>query len=172
VPDCGSIGPGSIDIDAVTRATTGLVQRQEPAPAAERADDRSLDRDDGAADAARWALDLMDLELEMHQRGADNPIGKLVRQLQATRSQARKARADSLRAAENLAATEDKIAITLVQLAAQRPEVAGQLMTLAQTARMHAVQLREHARRGLSHQAVQETRKPQKQRLFLQLTSI
>jgi hypothetical protein len=69
-----------------------------------------------------------------------------VRQLQAARSHAEQTIADSRQLAGNLAATEHKMAVTLLQIAARR-KASNQLRTLSQSTRMQAVDDRVRAAR-------------------------
>jgi anti-anti-sigma factor len=112
--------------------------------------------------AVRRVFELMDLEVELLAPNrdvpsldlgrpggtaamADSETGKLVRQLQAARSHAENAIADSRKQARNLAATEDRIAATLIHLAALRPKAADRLTKLSQTAILQADQMRAQA---------------------------
>ena len=76
----------------------------------------------------------------------------LVRRLQQARSHAERAIADSRQAASSLAATEERIAATLTELAVQQPEASGRLLALSQTARRQAAHIRDQARHDLPHQ--------------------
>jgi len=73
------------------------------------------------------------------------PIQDLAQQGEAVRSWARHLLAQSCQIAGLLAATEDQIAVTLTGLAGQRPDAAGRLAALSQTARRHAA---DYRRRG------------------------
>jgi anti-sigma B factor antagonist len=100
-------------------------------------------------------LDLLSLDLDPRagaEAVADSQTGMLVRRLQLARSHAEKAIADSRQAAQSLAATEDQIAVTLTQLAAQRPQASGRLTALSQNARTQAGYMRGQARHALPHQ--------------------
>jgi anti-sigma B factor antagonist len=101
------------------------------------------------------SLDLMGLDLNPRAEVAavaGSQTGILVRQLQLARSHAEKAIADSRQAAQSLAATEDRIAATLTQLAVRRPKESGRLTALSQTAREQAIRMRDQARHALPHQ--------------------
>jgi anti-sigma B factor antagonist len=99
-------------------------------------------------------LDLMSVDLNPRAAAAaaaDSQTGKLVRQLRMARFYAEQAIADSRQAANSLAATEDRIAVTLTQLAVWRPEAADRLTAMSQTARRQAVHMRDQARQALPH---------------------
>lgn len=76
---------------------------------------------------------------------AGSTTGRLVRRVQAARSHAVQAIAGSLNAANELAATEDEIAFTFIELAARRPKAAERLLTLGHAARVQAGRLRDQA---------------------------
>jgi anti-anti-sigma factor len=77
---------------------------------------------------------------------ADSPTGILVRQWQHLLGSAERAIADSHRAAQSLASTEDHVAATMLLLAARRPAASARLEALSQTARDYAAVLREPRR--------------------------
>jgi hypothetical protein len=160
VPECDHVGPGGIDIDRLACANTAVeIRHQRPAPAAIRLGQRRSPRQLSYPAAARPALDPMDLDppgpdmnlpsSDLCRRGgaaaaADDPTERLVRQLQAARSHAEQTIADSRQLAGNLAATEHKMAVTLLQIAARR-KASNQLRTLSQSTRMQAVHRRDQA---------------------------
>lgn len=97
-------------------------------------------------------LDLMSLGLPRRgtaDAAASSPTGELARQLRMAESESVRAISDSCRVAGNLAATEDRMAVTLRRLAAQRPTASDRLATLSQSAREQAVRLRDQARHAL-----------------------
>ena len=73
---------------------------------------------------------------------ADSATGILVREWRHLLGSAELAITDSRRTAQNIAATEDHVAATLLRLAARRPAAADRLGGLAQTARGYAATLR------------------------------
>jgi anti-anti-sigma factor len=117
--------------------------------------------------AVRRVLDLMGLDLELmgpnldligldveHVRGrtetvADSPTGALVRRSQQARFWSAQIIADSRHAAQAVAATEDRMAASLIKLAGRRPKAAERLTALSEEAHMQAVRLRDQARRPL-----------------------
>ncbi|MBV9206103.1 MAG: STAS domain-containing protein [Actinobacteria bacterium] len=99
-------------------------------------------------------LELMSLDVPWRggaRAVAGSPTGELVWRLRAARSHSEQAIADCRRVAESLAETEDKMAATLLQLAARRPRRSRQLATLSQAAREQAVRMRDQARHALPH---------------------
>jgi anti-anti-sigma factor len=99
------------------------------------------------------SLDLIGLDVE-HVRGraetvAGSPTGALVRQSQQARFWSEQTIADSRHAARAVAATEDRMATSLVKLAGRRPEATERLTALSEEAHMQAVRLRVQARRPL-----------------------
>jgi anti-anti-sigma factor len=113
--------------------------------------------------AVRRVMDLMGVGLELLGPGLDllnpgpqppgrtavmagTPTGKLVRRVQAARSDAERAIADSRQLAEDLAVTGDRVAVTLAMLASSRPKAFSEVMALSQAARMQAVHMRCRAR--------------------------
>jgi len=73
---------------------------------------------------------------------ADSRTASLVREWHYLRGSVRHAIADSRRAAETLASTEDHVAATFARLATRRPDSSARLETVSQKARGYAVQLR------------------------------
>lgn len=119
--------------------------------------------------AVRRVLDLMALDLDLFGPGLElmsldldprgepgaltgSPTGTLVQQTQKARACSQHAIADSRRVGEVIAATQDKMALTLAQAARYRPHAAERLETLSQAARAHAVSIRFQAQRPLPHQ--------------------
>jgi len=99
-------------------------------------------------------LDLIGLDVE-RVRGsaaavAQSPTGRLVRQSRLARSWSAEIMEDSRRAVRVIAATEDKMAVTLGLLADQRPTAADRLTALSEEARTQAWRLRDQARRSLA----------------------
>jgi anti-anti-sigma factor len=99
-------------------------------------------------------LDLMGMDVE-HVRGsavavAQSPTGRLVRQSQLARSLSEQTMAESRHAAQVIAATEERMAASLIRLAGRRPMAAGRLTALSEAAQLHALQLRAQARRSLT----------------------
>jgi anti-sigma B factor antagonist len=95
------------------------------------------------------SLDLMSPDpqpLGVSDTAADSPTGELVRQLRLARSHSEQAIADCRRVAGDIAATEDRMALTLTQLAACRPNAYDRLTTLSRAARRQAVRLRDQSR--------------------------
>jgi len=96
-------------------------------------------------------LDLTGLGLVMARNEAKAGIdpgsltGTLVQESRKARSLAEQAISDTRRTAEMIAATEEKIAATLLRLAPQRPDAYDHLATLSQHARSHAEHLRDLA---------------------------
>lgn len=96
-------------------------------------------------------LDLAGSGLVMAQNEAaaaidpGSPTGTLVRESRKARSLAEQAISDTRRTAEMIAATEEKIAATLLRLAPQRPDAHDHLAALSRRARMHAEHLRDLA---------------------------
>jgi anti-anti-sigma factor len=98
-------------------------------------------------------LDLIGLDVE-HVRGraeavAESLTGRLVRRSQQARSWSQQTIADSRHTARAVAATEDRMAASLIRLADRRPKVADRLTALSEEAHMRAVRLRDQARRPL-----------------------
>lgn len=98
-------------------------------------------------------LDLIGLDVE-HVRGsakamADSPTGKLVRQSALARSWSAQTIADSRHAAQAIAATEERVAASLDQLASRRPMEADRLTELSEAAHRQALHMRNQAQRTL-----------------------
>jgi anti-anti-sigma factor len=118
--------------------------------------------------AVRRVLDLMGLDLERrpglaagsvpwnwleegHRPGdadvvSHSPTARLVRLSQAARRQSQDVMAESRRVAEVVAATEDRLAVTLVRLAGRRPEREDRLRRLSEDAHEEAAYLRIRAK--------------------------
>jgi anti-anti-sigma factor len=97
----------------------------------------------------RRVLDLLGLDLEDRCGEAGPPFAyaadDVVLRARWTRSRWREAAARAERVAEAIAATEDKVAVTLISVAAQRPREADRLLALSETARNHALRSRRWA---------------------------
>jgi hypothetical protein len=98
-------------------------------------------------------LDLIALDVE-HVRGraeavAESPTGRLVEQSRLARSWSARTIADSRRTAQVIAATEERMAASLVQLASRRPRRANQLTALSEAAHRQAQRMRDQAGRSL-----------------------
>ena len=96
--------------------------------------------------AVRRVLDLMGLNLELRESAVDDHAASLAGQAQLLCSRAQQVVAESYKLAETLAATEDRVADTLIRLAGSRHAKADRLTALSQTARTQAAQFRTLAR--------------------------
>jgi AraC-like DNA-binding protein/anti-anti-sigma regulatory factor len=111
--------------------------------------------------AARERLELAGLEIDAPPAGgaapadppsggwdgllADSATGLLIREWQHLHGSVEHAISDSRRAAQRLASTEDRLAATMLHLAARRPKASSRLTLLSQTAREYAARLRGQA---------------------------
>ena len=93
----------------------------------------------------RRVLDLLALNLESGGQAPASRAARLRRESQRLHACARRTVQQSRRLAETVAATEDKVADTLIQLADGRPHKADELVALSQVARERAAHFRSQA---------------------------
>ena len=95
--------------------------------------------------AVRRVLDLLALNLESGGLASSSRAARLRRESQRLHASARHAVQRSRRLAETVAATADKVADTLIQLADRRPHKADRLVALSQIARERAAHFRSQS---------------------------
>jgi anti-anti-sigma factor len=96
--------------------------------------------------AAHRLMDLMGVNLELREMVAGSRAAGLVLESQRLRSLTQQAIADSCALAQTVAATEDRVADTLIRLANRRPHRAGRLAALSRAARTQAAHFRGQTR--------------------------
>ena len=95
--------------------------------------------------AVRRVLDLLGLNLEPGGLAPSSRAARLRLESQRLHAWAQHAMQESRRLAETVAATEDKVADTLIELADRRPHKADELTALSQLARTRAARFRSQA---------------------------
>lgn len=98
-----------------------------------------------ASPAVRRVLDLLGMNLELREMTANGHAAWLALQSQLLCSLVQQAMAESRRLAGTVAATEDRVADTLIRMADRRPQRADRLAALSQTARKQAAHFRSRA---------------------------
>jgi anti-anti-sigma regulatory factor len=105
-----------------------------------------------ASPAVCRVMDLMGLNLEFRAMVPGNQAARLLLESQRILSLAQQAVAESRTLAETVAATEDRVADTLIRLADHRPHRAGQLTALSRAARIQAAHFRAQGQGSQSGQ--------------------
>jgi len=95
--------------------------------------------------AVRRVLNLLELNLESRDMAGDDQATRLALQSQLLCALVQQAIAESHQLAETIAATEDRVADTMLRLAARRPQRADRLAALSMTARRQAAHFRSRA---------------------------
>lgn len=99
-----------------------------------------------ASPAARRVMDLMGVNLERREAAPGSRAARLALESQRLRSLAQHAIAESHTLATAVAATEDRVADTLTQLAGSSPRRAERLTAMSHAARAQATHFRARAR--------------------------
>jgi len=104
--------------------------------------------------AARRVLDVIGMDVR-HPGGSagHGRTARLVRHSQTARMWSQHVLAQSCMVAEQIAATEENVAVTLARLAQRRPASADRLLALSEAVHTNAAGIRVRAREGLRHVA-------------------